>query len=199
MAEIIAPAVTPGRTAIALLQNGLNIEKSIVASFPSNPVISGVPYIGAIEKPAGTIKHVNHDKLIVSPFCNPNVPACVSENAAKSFREAYSCRAVTCEYEPDVRYARWRKLLYNASYNTVAAILGMDTSRMRVSEHIIDSLVRPAMKEIQAAARVVAPGVELPDELIEELIRIDTYEGFFKPSMLQDVEKVSVLWARDGG
>ncbi|KAK3985266.1 putative 2-dehydropantoate 2-reductase [Cladorrhinum sp. PSN332] len=189
VADIIAPAVTPKRTAIALLQNGLNIEKPIIASFPSNPVISGVPYIGAIEKPLGTIKHVNHDRLIVSPFINPNIPASRSENAAKSFREAYSCRGVTCEYEPDVRKARWRKLLYNASYNTVAAILGMDTSRMRVSEHVIDSLVRPVMKEIQQAAKVVAPGVELSDQLIEDLIRIDTFEGFFRPSMLQDVEK----------
>ncbi|KAK4231848.1 ketopantoate reductase PanE/ApbA-domain-containing protein [Podospora fimiseda] len=194
VADIIAPAVTPKKTAIALLQNGLNIEKPIIASFPYNPVISGVPYIGAIESPHGTIKHINHDKLIISPFDNPNIPVSQSENAARLFLDAYSCRGVTCEYEPDVRKARWKKLLYNASYNTVAAILGMDTSRMRASEHVIDNLVRPVMKEIQQAAKVVAPGVELSDQLIEDLIRIDTFEGFFRPSMLQDIEKVRCIY-----
>ncbi|KAK4159399.1 putative 2-dehydropantoate 2-reductase [Cladorrhinum sp. PSN259] len=190
VADTIAPAVTPAKTAIALLQNGLNIEKPILDSFPLNPIISGVPYIGAIERPAGTIKHINHDRLIVSPFPNPNIiPFSQSETSARLFQEIYSCPGVTVEYEPDVRYARWKKLLYNASYNTVSAILGMDTTRMRMSEHVIDTLIRPVMKEIQSAAKVVAPGVELSDELIEELIVIDNFEGFFRPSMLQDVEK----------
>ncbi|KAK4187769.1 putative 2-dehydropantoate 2-reductase [Podospora australis] len=188
VATLIAPVVTPGRTVIALLQNGLNIEKPIVAAFPNNPVISGVPYIGASQSSLGNIKHVNHDKLIISPFSNPNIPASRCERAAEEFQRAYSCRGVTCIYEPNVDAARWKKLLYNSSYNTVATILRMDTSRMRVSEHIIDSLIRPAMQEIQAAAKAVA-GLDISDETIEETIRIDTFEAFFRPSMLQDAEK----------
>lgn len=188
VATLIAPVVTPGRTVIALLQNGLNIEKPVVAAFPENPVISGVPYIGATQQPLGTIKHVNHDKLVVSPFDNPNIPPSRSETAAQEFQRAYSCRGVTCVYEPNVHAARWKKLMYNASYNTVATILRMDTSRMRASEHIIDNLVRPAMQEITAAAKAVA-GLEISDETIEDTIRIDTFDAFFRPSMLQDAEK----------
>ncbi|KAK4194921.1 putative 2-dehydropantoate 2-reductase [Triangularia verruculosa] len=189
VATLIAPAITTGKTVIALLQNGINIERPIIKAFPHNPVISGVPYIGAIENPPGTITHVNHDRLIISPFSNENISVKRSTAAAKDFQEAYaSCPNVTCTYEPRVENARWKKLLYNASYNTIAAILQMDTSRMRASEFIIDDLVRPAMKEIQATARTVS-GVDLSDGLIETIIRADNYTAFFRPSMLQDITK----------
>ncbi|KAK4665047.1 uncharacterized protein QC763_509990 [Podospora pseudopauciseta] len=189
VASLIDRDVISDTTAIVLLQNGLNIERPIVDAFPYNPVISGVPYIGAIESPPGTINHVNHDELIISPFRNDNIPCKLSEDAAMNFQEIYgSCPNVTCIYERSVEKARWRKLLYNASYNTIAAILGMDTSRMRASEFIIDDLVRPAMKEIQATARQVS-GVHLTDDLIETVIRQDNYKAFFRPSMLQDIDK----------
>lgn len=59
---MIAPAITPGRTAIVLLQNGLNIERPIVDAFPTNPVLSGITVIGATESPKGTVKHTNYGK-----------------------------------------------------------------------------------------------------------------------------------------
>ncbi|KAK3312823.1 hypothetical protein B0H66DRAFT_568958 [Apodospora peruviana] len=188
VAEIIAPAITPGHTAITLLQNGLNIERPLITAFPSNPIISGISFIGATEGPKGTIKHDDHDVLIVGAFDNPNISATESDAAAKHFIDLYgSCPGIDCLHEPDVRFSRWRKLLYNASFNSVATILRMDTSRMRVSEHIVDDLIRPIMLEIQAAA--LAKGVELPDELVDRMIVVDTFEAFFKPSMLQDAEK----------
>ncbi|KAK4215601.1 putative 2-dehydropantoate 2-reductase [Rhypophila decipiens] len=188
VSEIIAPAISPGHTTIALVQNGLNIERRVIEAFPSNPVISGVSFIGATEGPKGTIKHDDHDVLIVGAFKNPNISPDVSETSAKRFVELYgSCAGIDCMYEPDVKFTRWRKLLYNSSYNTVATILHMDTSRMRVSEHIIDDLIRPIMMEIRAAA--AAAGVNLPLELIDKMIFADTFEAFFKPSMLQDIER----------
>lgn len=98
-----------------------------------------------------------------------------------------ACPRVACTYDGDVAFSRWKKLLYNASFNTVAAILRMDTARMRFSEHVVDDLIRPVMLEVVATAR--AAGVELPGELVENIITIDLYESFFKPSMCQDVEK----------
>ena len=194
VAEIIAPAVTPGHTAIALVQNGLNIEKPLVAAFPQNPIISGISLIGATEGPHGTIKHDDHDVLIVGAFTNPNIPKETSEEAAKKFVEIYNCPGVECTYEPDVLFSRWRKLLYNASFNSVATVLRMDTTRMRISEHVIDNLIRPVILEIMATAK--AAGVNLPEELVEKFITIDPFEAFFKPSMCQDIIKVQIRITR---
>lgn len=48
--SLIAPAVTPGHTIIAMLQNGLNIEKAMFEGFPTNIVLSGVSMIDAHEE-----------------------------------------------------------------------------------------------------------------------------------------------------
>lgn len=69
VAEVIAPAVTSGHTAILLLQNGLNIDRPVVKAFPSNPVLSGITVMGAKEQPKGTIEHNNYDiSYIASHF-----------------------------------------------------------------------------------------------------------------------------------
>ncbi|KAK0630368.1 ketopantoate reductase PanE/ApbA-domain-containing protein [Bombardia bombarda] len=191
IATLIAPAVTPAHTAIALLQNGLNIERPLSAAFPTNPIISGISFIGATEGPPGTIKHDDHDVLVVGAFHhNPGVEQQErADAAAELLVDMYdACEGVECMYRPDVLFWRWRKLLYNASYNSVATILGMDTSRMRASEHVVDGLVRPVMGEICEVARAAA-GVRLDGGMVEGMILADTYEAFFKPSMLQGFEK----------
>lgn len=192
VSEIIAPAISPGHTAIALVQNGLNIERPIIETFPSNPVISGITFMGATEGPKGTIKHDDHDVMIIGAFANPNISSGISDAAARRLADMYgSCPGIDCVYEPDVKFSRWRKLLYNASYNSIATILQMDTARMRVSEHVIDDLIKPIMLEIRAAA--AASGVDLSMELVDRMVFADTFEAFFKPSMMQDIERVCMV------
>jgi ketopantoate reductase len=65
VSEIIGPAVTPGHTTIALIQNGLNIEKPLIAAFPTNTILSGVALIGATDTQPGSIFHDEHDHLIL--------------------------------------------------------------------------------------------------------------------------------------
>ncbi|KAH8769121.1 ketopantoate reductase PanE/ApbA-domain-containing protein [Diaporthe sp. PMI_573] len=188
MTEVIAPAITPGLTNILLLQNGLNIERPFIKAFPTNPILSGITVIGASEKPSGTVKHDNYDISYIGPFDNPNINNEVTQAAARTFVELYdACPAVNCTYDSDVQFSRWRKLLYNASFNTVSTILRMDVSTMRASEHVVDDLIRPLMLEIVAAA--AAKGVVLPLEEVEKIITVDLYESFFVPSMCQDALK----------
>jgi ketopantoate reductase len=112
-----------------------------------------------------------------------------SEAAARKFVEIYNaCGKVDAQFDANVPFTRWRKLIYNSSFNSVATILRMDTTRMRISEHVIDNLIRPAMLEIKATAK--AAGIDLPEDIAEIMIRVDPKDTFFKPSMCQDIEKV---------
>lgn len=75
----------------------------------------------------------------------------------------------------------------------------MDITRMRVYEHVIDELVKPAMREVIAVAGALGVRVVNGDEdeegVIEQAVRCDPPEAFFRPSMCQDVEKVcQSLW-----
>jgi ketopantoate reductase len=93
-----------------------------------------------------------------------------------------ACPVVKCTYDSDVKFSRWRKLLYNASFNMVATILCMDVLHMRASEYVVDDLIRPLMLEIVATA--AAKGVVLPLEEVERIITVDLYSSFFLPSMV---------------
>lgn len=189
--EVIEPAVTPGHSVIVLVQNGLNIEKPVVAKYPSNAVLSGVSLIGATETAWGKIRHDDKDSVKIGPYKSPKVPEEDAVAAAKKFVEIYNaCGKVEAIYDDNVPFTRWRKLIYNSSFNSVATILRMDTTRMRISEHVIDNLIRPAMLEIKSTAK--AAGIELPDDIAEVMIRVDPKETYFKPSMCQDIEKVRV-------
>jgi 2-dehydropantoate 2-reductase len=195
VAELIAPAVTAGHTAIMLLQNGLNIEKPLIAAFPQNPCLSGVSLIGATETQLGTILHDDPDELIIGAFTNPNIPEEKSIAAAKHFADIYRASGkVDCEYNADVGFVRWRKLVYNSCYNSACAIVQMDTSRMRMAKFPIDEVVKPLMLEICAIAK--AKGHDLPEGIIEKMINADPETTFFKPSMQQDIEKVQSSIAR---
>ena len=120
--------------------------------------------------------------------------------ATQTFITAYNPNANTgnsiidVQFDTDVPATRWRKLIYNASFNSVSAILRMDITRMRVYEHVIDELVKPAMREVIAVARTLGVRLDGDEEgIIEQAVRCDPPEAFFRPSMCQDVEKVSCL------
>ncbi|PIA99476.1 hypotheticalsprotein [Cercospora beticola] len=186
--DIISPAVTEGHTTILLLQNGLHIEKPVIERFPRNVVLSGVSLIGATEVEHGVIRHDDSDSTKCGPFEEQSVAPERAVAEANRLIEMYNaCGKVKWSFDEDVRFTRWRKLVYNSSYNSVSAIVGMDTPRMRMSVSVIDDLVRPAMLEIIAIAK--AAGVNLPKGVEEEIIRVDPTGTEFWPSMGQDVAK----------
>lgn len=189
--DIIENAVTPGKTSILLLQNGLNIERPIISRFPKNVVLSGVSLISTTETQHGVIRHDFTDDCKVGPFfgSGSKVQPEVAEASARRLVNAYNaCGKVNWEYDEDVPLTRWRKLVYNSSFNSVAAVTGMDTARMRMSEFVIDELVLPIMLEIKAAAKVA--GINLPDGIEQKIIRVDPTDTAFVPSMGQDAVKV---------
>ncbi|OJJ85499.1 ketopantoate reductase family protein [Aspergillus glaucus CBS 516.65] len=202
--SLIVPAVTPSHTSIILIQNGINIEHPFRERFPTNPIISGVSFTSATEVEPGFIRHDDRDRVRLGPFPysrNRNSGnGELSERATtatQTFITAYNSpnnhNIVDVQHDPDVPATRWRKLIYNASFNPISAILRMDITRMRVYEHVIDELVKPAMREAIAVAGALGVRVVNGDEdeegVIEQAVRCDPPEAFFRPSMCQDVEK----------
>jgi 2-dehydropantoate 2-reductase len=189
VATIIAPAITPGHTAIVLVQNGINIEKPIFAAFPTNIVISGISRMSSAELKPGQIFHQDHDILIIGAFRNANLEVEAELKAAKYFTELYNASGkATGQYAEDVLFMRWRKLCYNASFNSLCAITGMDTSKLRLSGSAVHELLLPVMLEVKSIAR--AAGVQLAADQEDASLNGDAMDAYFRPSMQQDIEKV---------
>ncbi|KAK5678541.1 hypothetical protein LTS10_008985 [Elasticomyces elasticus] len=188
LSELIRPAVVPGKTVIVLIQNGLNIEKPLIAEYPHNVVLSGVSMIGANEPSAGHVDQDFPDTLFVGAFDNPNLPADVQKDAAEDFVHRYSAGGKTeCSLDTNVGWTRWRKLVYNACLNSICAITGLDTGRLRLADGAVAGIVRPAMLEIVAAAK--AAGHDLPATVVDDMIEMDPLDMYLPPSMLSDTRK----------
>lgn len=198
--QLVEPYITPGHTVIVLIQNGINIEKPLLDAYPKNVVLSGISLIGVFEHQPGKILHNDADKLIIGAFPNPNLSPESQEAVANDFIKLYSASGkVTATLDTDVRWTRWRKLLYNAVYNPISALTDTDTGRLRLSaredkndpsiaHNVLDHLILPAMKEVQATAKAVHD-VDLPDDLLWSVIEADDVREFLLPSMQQDRQR----------
>lgn len=185
--DIIAPAVTPGKTTIILVQNGIGIHHPTIKRFPENVVLSGVSLIGS----SNINCHVNNlskDQLLVGAFPNPGLldgEKRVSE-AIKTYLEVAQTKEGynLVEYDPDPNRTRWEKLVFNSVYNTITTVVNQDITRCLIVDG--NELVGPAMDEIYKIA--ASDGVEIDPSVKEKYIHI--VDGlFYPPSMLIDCRK----------
>lgn len=182
--ELAAPVITPGRTAIVLMQNGFDLGRPFFTKFPENVVISGVSHIGS-HNVNGVVHQTQSDKTLISYFENPNLTKEVQYNKTQEFISLYKNSKNDCQYFPDAKWYRYRKLVYNATLNTVCALTSVDTGRLALSGGL-DSVSIPAMKEVIAVAK--ADGAELPENVIDLVCHSDDGD-YFEPSMRVDVKK----------
>ncbi|TID23836.1 hypothetical protein CANINC_003128 [Pichia inconspicua] len=182
--KVVAPAITEKVTTIVLIQNGFDLGRSFIAKYPENICLSGVSHIGSHNN-NGTITQTQKDKCLISYFKNPNLEIPSQELKAKEFIDLYSNDKNDVTYFDDVKWYRYRKLVYNATLNTVCALTGVDTGRLQLAG-TLNTVSIPAMKEVISIAK--ADGVELPKDVINTVVHSDDGD-WFKPSMLVDVEK----------
>ncbi|VEU23758.1 DEKNAAC104987 [Brettanomyces naardenensis] len=180
---LLAECYSPD-TAIVLLQNGIGIERPVFKEFPEAYVISGVTMIGTTLY-HDTVKQVGPDLVTFGPFLNPRLPEDKQVAKCKKFVDMYTNPHNQVSYDWNVKYTRWKKLVYNATVNTTCALTNVDLGRLELFGGV-DSVVRPAMREVLAIAK--ADGVELPESIIEYMIRSDDAD-YYPPSMLMDVRK----------
>jgi ketopantoate reductase len=146
--------------------------------------------IGSAEPSPGHIVQDEGDRLLIGAFPTSNINPAVPERRAEEFAKIYSKGGKTnCVYSPNVLHDRWKKLVFNACLNPICAVTGLDDGRLRLADGALDGLVRPAMREIVAAAKAVN-GIVLDEDVVEATINMDPLESYLKPSMQQDLEKV---------
>lgn len=186
VAELIRPVVTPGHTSIVLIQNGLDIEVPLIAAFPTNAVISGVSMIGSRISDPNRVIHSSRDELTLGAHFHAGLSHAAQLARAQAFVELYAAGgAAECSLAPDMPAARWRKLLWNATFNTLCALMRVDVGELQASRGR-ESLLLPMMWEVHAIAR--AAGCVLPEDVIPFLAYRLPDDCRYRPSMLLDLE-----------
>lgn len=182
--DVVSSAITPEKTVIVLIQNGFDLGRPFITKYPKNYCLSGVSHIGS-HNHNSVITQTQNDKCLISYFDNPNLSKDDQEAKAKEFVDLYSNDKNTISYFADVKWYRYRKLVYNTTLNTVCALTRVDTGRLAMAG-TLEAVSIPAMREVIKVAKT--DGVELPEDVINAVVHSDDGD-WFKPSMLVDVEK----------
>jgi 2-dehydropantoate 2-reductase len=186
VATLIAPLITPSFTSIVLIQNGLNVHLPLIKAFTQNVTMSAVSMIGSFTEGTNKIKHIGHDILQIGSHYHAGIPDSISMERTQAFIDMYNAGgAKECTLAPDMPRARYQKLLWNGTYNTVRALKYMDCGEIQRSGER-EKLVIPLMRENWNVAR--ADGHDLPEELIQHMAFRSLETSRYRPSMLLDRE-----------
>ncbi|KAI9274471.1 ketopantoate reductase PanE/ApbA-domain-containing protein [Phascolomyces articulosus] len=185
VADIIAPAVTKGKTTIVLIQNGLGVEDPIVERFPDNPIVSIVAYIGTSQIAPGHIKMVGDESLIVGNYLSSPVNA---DPQIDSFVDLLNKGGCTVNRVNDIDQVRWQKLFWNGTFSAVCTVARMNTTEVLNCPEAMTT-VKKLMREFIESANAMGYEYNAEEQIEIMLERTRVTAMDYKPSMLLDFER----------
>lgn len=184
--DMLAPVMTPAKTTVAMIQNGMGIEEEIIKVWPGNAVLSSVSHIGSSVKDPNVVVQIGKDVSKMGPHFHEGLDDDVSSKRARRFVDMYvKGGASVCEFVDDIQVARWEKLLWNGTFNTVCALMRMDVGELQRSKGR-ESMLVPMMWEVWNIAK--AAGHPMPESIVEWMAYRLPDDCSYRPSMLLDLE-----------
>ncbi|OKL59571.1 hypothetical protein UA08_05036 [Talaromyces atroroseus] len=184
--DMISSVMTPGKTTVVMIQNGMGIEQEIISMWPENAVMSSVSHIGSSIKEPNVVLQIGKDVSKMGPHFHDGLDDAKSRERAKAFVQMYVAGGCSvCEPVDDIQVARWEKLLWNGTFNTVCALMRMDVGEVQRSKGR-ETLLVPMMWEIWRIAN--AAGHHMPESIVSWMAYRLPDDCSYRPSMLLDLE-----------
>ena len=167
-------------TVLIALQNGVESDEQLAARFGRRRVLPAAVYVGATIDAPGVVSH--------------QAPARISIGAREGFdaqrlaaiRETLAATGQVVQISPDIQRERWRKLMWNASFNTVSAIT-LRTPAELLAMADTRALIVGIMSEVASVAR--AHGIDLRQSDIDEHIAWTERASDMRTSTMVDRER----------
>ena len=178
--------VVGDKTAIILLQNGIDIECPYVEDFPNNEIISGLAFVCVSSTKAGFVEHQDFGRLTFGKYpIGPRTPK------IKALADIFNRVGVPCSISEDIILERWKKLLWNASFNPVSVLGGGQTTQAIMDCPDAANLVEEVMIEVSKVAQTT--GNEITPGVIHRHLEDTRAMRPYKTSMLLDYEAGKTL------
>jgi len=165
---------------VCSVQNGAGNEE-LVAEHVQR-VIRGTTFPAHVIEPPGHVGWDTRGDTHIGPF----EPSAAPMKDVIALADACTRAGMPTHALEDARGAQWRKLIFNAASNAIAALTGR--THGQVAEPPTRDLAWAVMAEGRAVADAQGITLDLsPEDLFDHAARRDVAYGH-KPSMLQDVE-----------
>lgn len=156
LAAVVGPS-----TVIVTLQNGVESDEVVAARFGRDRVVPAAVYVGATIDEPGVVTHAAPARMSIG--ARPGFD--VARLAA--LRDVLATTGQRIQISDDIQHERWRKLMWNASFNTVSAIT-MRTPGELLARPETRALLRRIMQEVVDVA--VALGIGLVNSDVDDHI-----------------------------
>ena len=181
-------------TGIVLIENGIGIESYWNNVRSKAVLLLGTSYISSTNTKA-EVKQYGTDNIKFGLFQGENKPH--SLEVLDRFIDMYKTKSNKVVKDENVQHSRWKKLLYNAVYNTICCLVDLDVGRLyelKDSLDIVNNLILPLMKEVQFVAnqdlRFHESNDLVTDEDVKQMEMLTAKfdaPNFYAPSMLMDL------------
>lgn len=190
-AATIAPVVTPGRTVILLVQNGVGIESNYLSIFPENQILTSVAYCFATQVLPGRTYMAGKAKLEIGPYPDVREGGDVPITT-QIMMETLEDAGLAMSWHADIQERRWLKLVLNAPYNSMCALTRSDSGAILSGTGTLAmSVMHGVMDEIVATANALGYD-SVKRETAEQLLKKSRQSSASKsiqPSMLVDIQQ----------
>jgi 2-dehydropantoate 2-reductase len=177
-AEEATPLVGPHTTVLAI-QNGVDNEAVLEEVLGADRIVPGVAVIGVSMPEPGLVRHTNNGSITLGEVSGEE------SERVRTVCEALAEAGVETRVSRDIRSVKWRKLVWNASFNPIAALTGTRVLDL-IENKDTRSLAEAAMREAIAVGEAL--GHAVGDYDMSRATRSDPNWARSKTSMLQDIE-----------
>ena len=175
----LAAAVDDGTVLIAL-QNGVESDEQLAARFGRSRVLPAAVYVGATLEAPGVVGHVAPARISIGARHG------FDEQRLAAIHEVLAATGQVVQISPDIQRERWRKLMWNASFNTVSAVTLRTPAELLALPETLALIIR-IMSEVVDVAR--AQGIELARTDIDEHIAWTERASNIRTSTMVDRER----------
>ena len=176
--ELIKPMLHPG-SVVVLLQNGLGLEEDLAARLPGVSIAGGLAFICSNKIGPGHIHHLDFGKLIIGSYNVPDQE--IIQNLIANFQSS----GIHSELSPDLKFARWQKLVWNIPFNGMTVVLNTTTDRLMANVSTRELAVEMMLEVIHGANRC---GIPLKESFAQQMIGMTVEMKPYAPSMKLDFD-----------
>lgn len=157
----IQPVMTD-RTVILTLQNGVDVEDRLMATFHRECIVGGVAYIYSKIAEPGVIEHYKRGAVAIGELTGQESPRVLA--IAELFKQA----GVPCQVSRDIRRTKWEKMCWNCAFNPVTVLINDRVAKALDHPEMLN-VVRQIVGEIMAVSAALK--VPLPPDMPEKVVR----------------------------
>ncbi|KAH8897497.1 2-dehydropantoate 2-reductase [Thozetella sp. PMI_491] len=164
----LAPAVDETKSTVVLIQNGVGIEEPIRERWPGVTIITCVTWVGARQNEPGIVHHTKWENTQMGLFSNSVNDSSLEQSRLESFCDLLRVGGTPFSVEPNIQVERWEKVVWNAAWNSLTALTGLDSHSWLAMSPETEPLTRRLMGEVVAVAQ--ACGVPVTDDVVDRLL-----------------------------